>query len=230
MSPRSRRMRLLIAATSFADAQAALRLAERLGTGLASDLLGLMVEETEALALAQLPGRQVVTQSGRMMPPPAPEALRRMLDREARAFEQGLARLAEAQMLRWSFRREGGELVRGVLAALQGGQGDLLILGQGTARGPLGAILALGPEAGAAAQLARQLGKALGRPVEVLDASDPVRLPARLARRRAAAVVIGPELLTGTDPEGLRALLGAARCPVLLLRDPHPTGLPTTGQ
>jgi len=225
MSARPPRLRLLIAASSYSDAQAALRLAERLGAGLASDLLGLMVEETEALDLAQLPGRQLVTHSGRMRPPPAPEALRRMLDREARAFEQGLARLAEAQMLRWSFRREGGELVRGVLAALQGGQGDLLILGRGMMRGPAGCILALGPEGGAAAGLAQQLGAALGLPVEVLREPDP----ARLARRRAAAVVVDPESAGLSDPAALRALLVAARCPVLLLREPALPGLPTGG-
>ncbi|HQF30115.1 MAG TPA: hypothetical protein PLJ34_01600, partial [Hyphomicrobiales bacterium] len=140
--------RILIGAASFADAESALRIAERIVGPLVADLGGLMMEDTTVAALVGGPGRRIVATSGAVVVAPSARDFGLVVASQARAFETRLARLAEAHTLRWSFERRAGELVAGLFAAAR--EWDLLVVGQCRVHRHGGRVILLEPPAGAA--------------------------------------------------------------------------------
>ncbi|MFC6637294.1 hypothetical protein [Sulfitobacter sediminilitoris] len=86
---------ILIGASSFVDASEALRLIGRLMTDLRPRLGGILVEDAETTAVCALPNQRVVTASGTLALAPTLSQMRTLMEADARAFRQSLARIAE---------------------------------------------------------------------------------------------------------------------------------------
>ena len=219
--------RIVIGAASFADAESALRIAERIVGPLVADLGGLMIEDTTVAALVGGPGRCIVATSGAVVVAPSARDFGLVVASQARAFETRLARLAEAHTLKWSFERRAGELVSGLFAAAR--EWDLLVVGQSQMHRHGGRVILLEPPAGAASparMLAETVAGALATSVVALSSPAPTpedvtTLLERISRASAAAVVAD---LTAGPLRGeadLRRLVEAARAPVFVIGADH---------
>ncbi len=229
MPPPARR--ILIGAGSFADARAALRLAERLAGDLAAELGGMLVEEAILYEIADLPKPRVITSSGTMIVAPSRARLRTLVEGDARAFRETLSALARSR--KWSFERRRGELISGLCQAARGW--DLLLLGHRETQRLPGRVVLIAPPEGAgeaAAGLAGDLAAALRTDVvalrlgpeqpggtaqgsEHLGGEDA--LLARIGRIHAAAVVLDLSAGPLRTYDQLRRLHAAARCPLVVL-------------
>lgn len=217
--------RILIGAGSFADAEAALRLVERIADRLAAEMGGILVEETIAQELASRPGQRLVTAGGLLVAVPPPDQMRTLIESEARAFREHLARLAEARAARWSFQRRRGDLIGDLWDAAPGW--DLLLVGYRTpARhgGPVVLVSPAGHRDGEAQTLAEELAAGLGTDTltvaparHATDGDAEAALLDSIARMRASAVVLDLSAGPLRTPEQVRHLLEAARCPVIAL-------------
>lgn len=227
--------RVLIGAESYADAEAAMRLAERIASGLIAELGGLLVSDDTIADAVGLPAQRIVTSGGALLQTPSRQRFEALLESDARAFRSGLSGLARAVTVNWAFERRSGDLIAGICEAAPGW--DLLLVGHRTAPKKRGRVLLIdraaepSPEA---AEIAGTVAAALGMEVARLvvakrpDATPPERagfavvssendLLDRVNRTQAALVVVdlahGP--LRGR--EQLRHLIEVARCPVLVL-------------
>ncbi|MDU8913898.1 hypothetical protein [Aestuariicoccus sp. MJ-SS9] len=219
--------RLLIGAGSFADAQAALRLADRLAETLAGDLGGLLVEETVLSGIVDLPGQRVVTSGGALLVAPSRRQVRTLFESDARAFRERLSGLARARMRKWSFERCHGDLIGGVCGAAKGW--DILLLGHREIHRRRGRVVLIAPPGAgrsAAPDLAQDLAGMLHTDLVALSlgpeagqehfATEPEML-ARIGRISAAAVVLDLSAGPLRTHDQLRQLLSAARCPLVVL-------------
>ncbi|MDD9731297.1 hypothetical protein PVW46_15415 [Mameliella sp. AT18] len=218
MSPADRsQRRLLIGAESFADARAALEIADHLAGSLATKLTGFLAENPFALDLVRREGQRLVTESGQIRDAPSLERMQTMFESEQKAFGRSLARISERHKLTWSMERQSGELVPALCHAALGA--DLLVLGQRyrpAQRDPV--VLVLSPTASASE--ATQIGEELARHFRtgLTDTgADEEDLPGQISRARARAVIV--DLAEGPvqTMDGLREVVIAARCPVLVL-------------
>lgn len=226
-APVRERWRILIGAVSFADAESALRLAEKMSAALTLDLGGLLIEDTDATGS---PRARLVTSTGVLVPGPTAEQAVMIARAEARAFRAALSRLAAARGVGWSFETRTGELVSGLIGESQGW--DLLAIGYRQIRKPSGRIILIGTEGGGGGEadtVVDALAAAPGARVERLPWPDDGATLDRLSRSHAAAVVV--DLSGGDVPteDALRRLIDAARCPVLIVgAGPRPN--PSTGR
>ncbi|MDU8925759.1 hypothetical protein RXV86_00015 [Alisedimentitalea sp. MJ-SS2] len=222
---------MLIGAGCFADAQAALQLAERIAGILAGDLGGLLVEETIVTEVVDLPGQRVVTSSGTLVVAPSPQQVRTLIESDARAFRDTLSGLAQSKACKWSFERRHGDLIGGGCAAAVGW--DILLLGHRGTHRQDGKVVLIAPPTVAqqsAVELAKDLAEALhvdlivvslGAVETAVQQREPFAseadLLAHINRTNASAVVL--DLAAGPlhTHDQLRHLLAVARCPVLVL-------------
>jgi hypothetical protein len=215
-APLPRGLRVLIGAESFADAQQALRLVDRLGDAMIATLAGLMVEDDRLAMLPRMARQRLVTPGGALADPPDPRGTARWRDSDAAAFRGLLATVARQRD--WTFDRAPGGIAA-VAAHLA--EYDMVVLGcRAMHRLPGQVVLISGPGAAteAASLLVNTLASALRTGVTEIAGSG-TRLPAdRLARMAAAAVVIDLGSECWPDPAALEELVAAARCPVLLCR------------
>ena len=110
---------ILVGASSFVDASEALRLIDRLMADLRPRLGGILVEDSETSAICALPNQRVVTASGTLALAPTHAQIRTLMEADARAFRQSLARLAEGVGAPWTFEHEMGDLIhQGLRTAL----------------------------------------------------------------------------------------------------------------
>ncbi|PWE31404.1 hypothetical protein DDZ14_12890 [Maritimibacter sp. 55A14] len=121
------RHRVILGATCYADAEAALHLAVELGRRLGAEIQGLLVSDETILSAAGHPKARVVSYSGTSVSQVTAEAMRSAFRADARLFERQLQRRAAAAALGVSFRAEPGRLAS-VLAGAAGA-GDLVIFG-----------------------------------------------------------------------------------------------------
>lgn len=235
MAPPKPKTRILIGAGCFADAEAAMRLVDRILTSLPAELGGVLVDEDVMGGGARWPGQRVVTMRGALVAPPSLPQIRTLQASDARAFRNRLAALARTQSLKWSFERRGGDLIHGMFEAAQGW--DILLLGHRELHKRPGHVVILTSDPTAsdrAAALARNLAGVLTTSVLTLCLSDkdagsdatgsvritvrsPADLLAHLGRINAAAVVIDLATSPPQMQDQLRQLLDAARCPVAVL-------------
>ncbi len=224
------RWRLLIGASSFADARAAIDLARRLDDRLAAELGGVLLEEEMIAELLGRSGQRVVTQSGSLVSAPSPERLRARIDGDVRAFRAALRDLAALHRRNWSFEHRRGELIAGLCEAAAGW--DILLLGHAARPAPRGQVVLIEPPAGApetALDVARDVARALHAQVVTLALdgdtgaeaaltwADETELLRWLSRARAAAVVVDVEAGPFHRQAQLRQLVEVARCPVVVL-------------
>jgi len=225
-----RAARVILSATSFAEARDALELATEIAAGMDGDLQGLLIEQEAVLALTGLPAARLIGPQGRALTGIDAAGMEAAFRGDARRFEEALARAAEAAALRWSFRRQ-----RGRIGAILGGMletGTLLVASGAPRRRPLReVVLVLGSDGGTGlAGFAAQQAARTSRPLRLLlpeDAEPPAGLgPAVIERfgdeadlhRRIAALDPHSLLLAeiGSDTGSLAEIAQEARCTCIL--------------
>ncbi|MFW8595070.1 hypothetical protein [Cribrihabitans neustonicus] len=229
------RTRVILGASCYPDAEAALQLAMELAGHLGAELQGVFVRETALLAATYSYAR-VVTYSGQQETGLSAGAMARALQADSRRFQGLLARRARAAALPSSFLEAEGHLQDALRRAARAG--DLLVFGfkpMLRAAGCLALILAEGqgvPDY--AARLARRTGKPLvaliactgpagaqgtgpqdasGSPIETRRCTPPETLLRHLEHMSPAAVIVA------APPAGLPSaarIQEAARCPVVI--------------
>lgn len=213
--------RILIGASSYADARAALHLTRLLKAQSRTIVSGLLVEETTLNDLPRLGRQRVVTASGALRDVPTPEQVRRTIERDATAFQTALSELEGAAS---SLERRQGELA-GILWDIAQ-EWDVLLFGHRETHAAPGQVVLITPPAETvsdAADLAEYLARAAGTTTLALDlppeADGPgfAALLARLGRINCTAVVLDRSLGPIGTPDQLSELLSAARCPIVLV-------------
>ncbi len=228
--------RVILGATSFADAESALGYAIALARRLNGELMGLLIEEETFIACSAGRGTQAVMAHVGRSTQLSEDAMRAAYRRDARAFRQRLEQAALGNALRWSFAIRQGRAP--LLLAQAAEAGDLVILGYRAAPVDAGHVTAV---MGAtldrdmlarAADLARESGRGLsilapavlgdsvtaaatrlGIPARLIAADGLAALLHRLNRLHAAIVFLGEDSV----PSGsLSAVVAAARAPVVL--------------
>ena len=226
---RSKR-RILIGATSFADARAAFAIADRLAESLASKLGGVLLHDTAINELVASPGQRVITESGEVLAAPSAARLRTIFESDVKAFRQALDELASLRSVAWSFERREGEPIAGFFEAAA--EWDVLLLGQRCQAPGRGRIVLVAPETGVSEDLdavAHDLAAKMRADLVTVTLgdtgpsggteftwADETELLKWISRVRAAVVIV--DLANGPfrTPDQLRKLMEAARCPVLV--------------
>lgn len=227
--------RILVGASSFADAQSALALIERLAGPRLGGLGGLFLEEESLSDISGLPMQRLVTSGGSLTPVPSRKELGALFERDAMAFRNMISGIAQSR--KWEFATRRGELISSLFDVAQAQGWDLLFVGYSVARRPRRQVVLIAPPPEAsprAAELAGELAQALGTELRSLDLyadgtaaepglseaepiSDIDALFARLSRLPAAALVIDISAGPLRSASDLRRLRLAARCPMIIL-------------
>lgn len=221
--------RIVVAATSFADASSGVRLASLLSARIEADLQGVFIEEEETVGLFRSPSTRIVSATGALLALPSSAELRAALKRDALAFEREIARIAQTHARSWSFRILQGRLFAHIGELLQAR--DILLLGQRPLHRLGGPVVRLGRSGrpDIAADLAADLRIPL---VEIAVADGEAVQPsvtldeafALIGRTSATAIVADTLAGPVRTPEEIEALLDAARCPVILVSAPASNG------
>lgn len=245
--------RIIIGAGCFADAEAAMRLADQILANLPAEVGGVLVAEDAMTDVVRLPGQRVVTSGGSLMDPPSARQIQILAESDARAFQDRLATIARARSTKWYFERRSGDLIRCLFEAAKGW--DILLLGYREMHkrpGQVVVVTAASQGSSRANKLARELAQVLKTSVLVLslsteggdtDPTYPARIAMdsepglldRLSRINASAVVVDLAASPLQTEDQLRQLLEAARCPVIAFgskqgprRIEHSTIIPPT--
>lgn len=212
--------RLLIAAASLADAEAAAGLARSILDVAPARPTGLLIE-TAFASLATGARHRVVADSGSLLGIPSADQSRHIRQGEVRALRRLIAGLAAGRSTDWACDTIEGDLVACACAASAGD--DILLLCRRPVLRLRGPVLLLGG-AGASAETPRALAAAVARAcstavteIALSAQSDLAQVFATIDRTRLAAIVAD----FTTAPLGglgdLQRLVAAARCPVAVL-------------
>lgn len=223
-------LRILVGASSFADADAALHIVERLTDTVWVGLGGVLVEE-EMLEICQIPNQRVIQPSGTITMPPNKAQLRTLMQADARAFRKSLARTARPTGTEWVFAQERGDLVQASLHAAA--NWDVLVLGYRQVHKRRGKIVIFGTHGtgdSAMNAIARWLSSQLnteGIYFSFNDVPEPatggvVRFDIlddslkALTHMNAEAVLVDLRQGAVRTQSDLARVLEAARCPVIV--------------
>lgn len=212
MTPRVQGLRVLIGAESSMDAEAALRLVERLADSDVSELGGLMLRLSDITAVPRLARQRLVTPSGHLEPAPDAGAAARWPAREAAAFRKRL--IAIARNRKWVFEAQPGDMRR-IVGLTE--TWDAVIVGCRLMHRLPGRVVLVSGPGGAAPQTARftaEIARSMHTEITPMPRDDD--LPARLARQSVTAVIVDLGGSPAPDPAFLTAVIDAARCPVIL--------------
>ena len=228
-------LRILIGASSFSDAAAALRLVERLPHPLFSGLGGLLIAEPEMFVACQIPRQRVVLPSGTTVLAPAVAQLRLLLQADARAFQDAISRTAESAHASWVFEQDQGDLISTSLRAASGW--DVLLMGYRRFHAKTGKVIVLtnaGPINDEMNRMSERLAREFAADRVVFSiaaptsASDTAQKPASyrfetlddcmhaLARTNGLAVLLDLSRGPVCSQRELTRVLDAARCPVMV--------------
>jgi hypothetical protein len=227
--------RILIGAGSFADAETAIRLADRIAANLPAELGGVLVDEGLMIGIVSLPGQRVVSSGGALQLPPSVQQVSNLIQADAKAFRHRLSTIARGRTVKWSFEQRSGDLISGLCEAAKGW--DILLLGYREMHKRPGQVVVVAyasPRAEKAKKLANDLARVLKADVLELclfsdedgaKTSDPGcsavnsehELLLQLERISASAVVVDLAASPLRSGDQLRHLLEAARCPVFVL-------------
>jgi hypothetical protein len=225
--------RVLIGATSFVDARAAIRLAACLAVETRAALGGILVQEQAVLAACALPNRRLVSPGGALGLAPSLSRLRRMMQADAQAFEKLLQDVAVRAAASWTFEQQAGDLVSSLSQGAA--RSDILVFGHRYVHSVAGRVILLrqtGIGSPDSARLASTLAADLGAELSVRrvavdpDAATEVTYPtvaaaiAAIDRCNCAAVVMDLAGQAAQSVDLLRRLLDVARCPVIVLAGP----------
>lgn len=224
------RTRIVIGASSFADASAALHLIEQVIRELRPNLGGLLVEETAWETLCDLPKQRVISDSGQMIVAPTRAQVSTLIEADARAFRTSLAKLAALVDAPWTFQRDVGDLVRTSLET--GMASDILVFAHRHIHPVAGQVVLL--SSSVAAKNVTMLSQSLARRLrtrhlamvvggtEGAKADQAERFEtlddalSRLAKVNTQAVFLDLAHGPVQSPGQLRQLLDAARCPAFV--------------
>ena len=225
------RTRIMIGASSFADASAALRLIERVITEVRLNLGGLLVEEAVWETVCDLPNQRVISASGQFIVAPTRAQVSTLIDADARAFRSSLAKLAALVDAPWTFQRDVGDLIQTSLETAVAS--DILVFAHRHIHPVAGKIVLLS-SATAVTQNAAAMSQMLARQLQANHvalivgehkAAHPDQSEhfetledalSRLARINAQAVFLDFAHGPIQTPEQLRHLLDVARCPAFV--------------
>ncbi len=197
--------RILVALDVSEQSRAALEAAARLAGGLNAELVGLFVEDSDLLRMAELPVTRLVGARGTGALDPA--MLRRAFKVQAAEAREALERSAEQWQVKWSFRVTRGSSAEAVVA--EAGDFDLVALGR-TSRpavrtAPLGATARRTAMAASCSVLVSRGGQRAGCPLLTLYEGGTRALPltAELSRVFACSLIVG---VLAETPERAAAL------------------------
>ena len=212
--------RLLIAASSFSDAEAALPLVTPLLEFTPAHLAGLL-SGNEVADLVLMEGQQIVSSRGSLFSVPSQSQSRGFGAGDARAFKKLLAKVAGARSVSWTFEAGKSDLIASVCATAT--IDDIVLLGHRPISRFHGRVLLIGQErtqTGAARSMAEALARALATVVTEIHPDDREAVESILARvDQSHASLVVADFKTGPlrSEADLRLLFGAARCPVAVL-------------
>jgi prophage DNA circulation protein len=225
--------RITVGAGSFADASAALRLIERIIHDLRPNLGGILVEETTSLAVCDLPNQRLVSPSGQVVLAPTRAQIAALLEADARAFRQSLAKLADRAGAPWTFQRGAGDLIQ--MSLDTGAASDIVIFAHRNIHPVAGKIVLLSSstatqsDVAAMSRMLAQRTSASHMMMAVDDSGETRKGPgaahpdhfatlqkalSQLARMNAQAVLVDLSRGPVQSAEQLRSLIDVARCPV----------------
>lgn len=199
-----RRHRVILGATCYADAEAALHLAIELAKRTGAELQGLLVSDDTALSAATRPNARAVSFSGATMTRVTVDTMRTAYRGDARLFETQLLRRAAAASVRHGFRAMEGRLSRVLMETADAG--DVIIFGYHRAvRDGDSIVIVLDPEVGGvdgdeALRLAAGLSEALHKRLIVFPGNDGQR---EIAATMAGRGVFSPEIRPFGDAQSL---------------------------
>ena len=233
--PPSNGTRILIGASSFVDARAALNLLSRLVRNLRPNIGGVLVEDTASLAICALPNQRIVTPSGTVALAPTLSQIRTLIEADARAFKQSLARLADDAGTPWTFERDTGDLVQTGLNMARAW--DILVFAHRNLHPVAGKVVLLNASNatdGPMMEMSKLLSAHLAADRIVLTVNKKTRQApdattsngqkyatldqalAQLARLNAQAVLVDLSLGPVQTYQQLQRLIEVARCPVFV--------------
>ncbi|MBW4706195.1 hypothetical protein KX928_00180 [Roseobacter sp. YSTF-M11] len=230
------KMRILVSASSFADAAAAMHIAQRMTEGIARSLGGLLVDDDDTRAACAIPNRRIVSASGALLITPSPSQMHTLMNADANAFQQLLKKTADLAAVDWSFERQMGDLIDTATRVATGW--DALIFGYRSSHSFAGKVIMfdpLTPDDGQLLGLSHMLASHL-RADLIAFGVGPLAVQARgeehptkvlfdtvedaiAALDRTNAQVVLIDLFRGPvrDAEQLKRVLAASRCPVVVL-------------
>lgn len=238
MPPERHRAKVILGATCFADAEAALQLAVSLAQQISADLHGCLVADDAILASVAVPKAQVVTYSGRRFDNVTQQSMQTAFHADARLFQQRLLSAARKASLEAAFSERRGQLSS--LMTPRGDTSDLVIFGfRRAAPLPEGVVAVFGATApdpdllrvsaalarsrrmrltviadhGAFAEIKAQLAQTRSADVVLVAAPRQVDVLATLEKMRPLAVFVGDD---PSNAAWVRRLIDAARCPVVV--------------
>lgn len=139
----SHRPRVIVSATCFADADAAIKTATRLAQAIGGEVLGILVEDEAISRFAELPFAKVLAFPVAAHQPDMPQvnsrAMRIAFQRDAGDFRSILAKTARDASVDWKFESKRGQIVSIMNASAR--KGDFVLLGYQQARQFSGEIL-----------------------------------------------------------------------------------------
>ena len=222
------RIRILIGASSFADAAAALKILRALRPDTPFTYGGLFIEESATIALCHLPNQRIVSSGGTLVVAPSLPQVRTVLEADARAFRASLQAISGPAADRLTFERSMGDLVKSTLQASAGW--DIIVFGHRNIHPVDGKIVLLETSRTNDRMIeafADHLSDAVSAERVVFavgpDAPDPpghrrfetmTEALAAVDRMNVQAILV--DLARGPihSPDELRRLLELARCPV----------------
>ncbi|WP_227269519.1 replication initiator protein A [Roseobacter weihaiensis] len=230
------KLRILVGASSFADATTALRIAQRVAQDFAQCLGGLLVDDENTRVVCELPNQRVISARGAFLLSPSPSQMHTLMNADARAFEHLIEKIAHPAALDWSFDRQMGELID--TAMRTAGGWDVVIFGYRSIHPFTGKIVAIEPtlpDDGKLMDLSRQLAGQLNSNLVLfrvgaetaidlhaqhhtsLVFDSPEEAIAALDRTNAQAVVVDLSCGPIHSKAQLKSLVDASRCPVVVL-------------
>ena len=139
----SHRPRVVVSATCFADADAAIKIATRLAQTIGGEVLGILVEDESISRFAELPFAKVLAFPAGSHQPDMPQvnsrAMQIAFQRDAGDFRRILAKTARDSSVDWQFESKRGKIVSIMSSTAR--KGDLVLLGYQQARRFSGEIL-----------------------------------------------------------------------------------------
>lgn len=239
-APSIKRSRVILGATCYADAEAALNIAVAVAKQIDGELHGLLVSDEAILTAVEGPQSLTISYSGTRVAIDNAEAMRQAFRADAEHFQRRLLQLARGASLGHAFSQASGRMPRA--AADIAGHGDLIVYGFRRSRGSEDGVVLIARDEPQSRliELAGRLASALGQPLVVFAAKDQANriagmlddigiesaqvqalasgqsVLAELELIRPAAVLIGPG---GPEAASIERLIDAARCPVIVPAD-----------
>lgn len=221
--------KVIISATCFADADAAIKMATKLAKKINRDLHGLLIEDESILRYADLPFAKVIAFQSGMPQQVTPEAMASAFRSDAKLFKTILAKTAVKASVNWSFESKRGQMMP-LLHSITS-KGDLILFGYQQSQMLSGRILYLNfsnTDNSEYRELASQIASEMNMPFEFISFRNSLKPDANstttvenedqvlelLHKTNLRAVFVAADDEHNFD---INKFLEAARCPIIYL-------------